>query len=121
GNTAPYLINAYVRTRSILRKAGSFSAPDTFDAEHALDLELARKLLDFSDVTQLVAAELRPHHLCVYLYELASLFHRFFENCPVLQAGRESLKLTRLVLCSLTGNVLRKGLNLLSIETVEEM
>jgi arginyl-tRNA synthetase len=121
GNTAPYLINAYVRTRSILRKAGSFATPESFDVEHDLDLELARKLLDFSDVVQLIATELRPHHLCVYLYELASLFHRFFENCPVLQAGRENLKWTRLALCSLTGDVLRKGLNLLSIETVEEM
>ncbi|MFH1066473.1 MAG: arginine--tRNA ligase [bacterium] len=121
GNTAPYLINAYVRTRSILRKAGAVEKSDVLQMEHELDFELTRKLIDFGDAVILAADELRPHHLCGYLYDLASLFHRFFEHCPVLQAGSEDLKQTRLRLCQKTGDVLAKGLNLLGIETVEEM
>lgn len=122
GNTAPYLINAYVRTRSILRKAGDVPFHDApLSWEHELDLELARKILDFADVVELVAQELRPHHLCGYLYELASLFHRFFEHCPVLQASRPDLVKSRLQLCQLAGDVLAKGLGLLGIDVVEEM
>lgn len=122
GNTAPYLINAYVRTRSILRK--SDAKPDlkkSLSAEHELDFDLMRKLIDFGDMVSLAAAELRPHYLCTYLYELASLFHRFFENCPVLKASSEELKNSRLVLCQFTGDILAKGLDLLGIEIVEEM
>ncbi|MFZ5807427.1 MAG: arginine--tRNA ligase [Verrucomicrobiota bacterium] len=121
GNTAPYLINAYVRTRSILRKADAEPQPLPLVGEHALDFDLMRKLMDFGDVVTLTAQELRPHYICTYLYELASLFHRFFENCPVLKASSENLKNTRLQLCQTTGSILQKGLFLLGIETVEEM
>jgi arginyl-tRNA synthetase len=122
GNTAPYLLNAYVRTRSILRKAEVMSpvvAKLVFT--HELEDELARKILDFGDVIERVASECRPHYLCVYLYELAGLFHRFFEHCPVLKADTEEAKQTRLVLCKIAGDVLQKGLNLLGIKTIEEM
>lgn len=121
GNTAPYLINAYVRTRSILRKAGENGKGKPFKPVHDLDFELTRKLLDFGDVVTLVASELRAHHLCGYLYELASLFHRFFEHCPVMQAETESLKYTRLQLCDMAGSILARGLYLLGIQVVEEM
>jgi arginyl-tRNA synthetase len=120
GNTAPYLLNAYVRTRSILRKMGS-PAAGTLAFEHELDFELARKCFEFSDILELTAREFRPHHLCAYLYELASTYHRFFENCPVGQASSEQLKNSRLLLCKVSGDVLRRGLNLLGIETLEEM
>jgi len=121
GNTAPYLINAYVRTRSILRKAEDAVTPGPILLTHALDDELSRKLLDFGDVVTLAAEELRPHHICGYLYDLASLFHRFFEHCPVRQAETPELRASRLRLCRLTGDVLARGLNLLGIQTVEEM
>jgi len=121
GNTAPYLLNAYVRTRSILRKADQTVREDAFVLEHALEQDLARKLLAFGPVVELAAQEYRPHHICSYLYECAALYHRFFENCPVLKAENQTLKNSRLGLCRLTGDVLRKGLELLGIGTLEEM
>ncbi len=121
GNTAPYLINAYVRTRSILRKAGPPDKNLPLTLEHDVEWELARKLLAYGDVLASVSQEYRPHLLCSYLYETASLFHRFFENCPVLRAESESLKNSRLMLSNLTGDILKSGLWHLGIETVEEM
>jgi len=122
GNTAPYILNAYVRSRSILRKAGVNTPPShKIHLEEPAEEELSRHLLRFSDVIELAASDRRPHHLCGYLFETAGLFHRFFENCPVLQAKTQSLQESRLTLTGLTGDVLRDGLNLLGISTLEEM
>jgi arginyl-tRNA synthetase len=136
GNTAPYLQNAYVRTRSIFRKAGEETIAGIFEKVRAkaevdstqsaisltepAELALARKLLDFADSIVMAAEECRPHYLCLYLFELATLFHRFWESCDVLKA-EESVRNSRLVLCDLTGRTLAQGLNLLGIEVVEQM
>lgn len=120
GNTAPYLINAYVRGRSILRKQGEPEG-SFFAGEDPLDHDLARACLGFADAVEAAAAELRPHLLCSYLYELASLFHRFFEACPVARAASPELRNSRLLLCHVTSLILRRGLDLLGIGTVEEM
>jgi len=122
GNTAPYIINAYVRSRSILRKAGLNAPPShKIHLEEPSEEELSRHLLRFSEVIELAASDRKPHHLCGYLFETAGLFHRFFENCPVLQAKTQSLQESRLTLAGLAGDVLRDGLNLLGISTLEEM
>lgn len=121
GNTAPYLLNAYVRTRAILRKVGSPGGSLPVSTEHPMDLDLARRCLDYGDVLILTAREYRPHYLCQYLYDLASQFHRFYEACPVGQASSPELKNTRLLLCQVTGNILKHGLDLLGIEALEEM
>ena len=122
GNTAPYILNAYVRSRSILRKAGVSTPPShKIHLEEPAEEELSRHLLRFSDVIELAAIDRKPHHLCGYLFETAGLFHRFFENCPVLQAKTQSLQESRLTLAGLTGDILRDGLNLLGISTLEEM
>ena len=122
GNTAPYIINAYVRSRSILRKAGVNTPPSyKIQLEEPAEEELSRHLLRFSDAIELAASDRKPHHLCGYLFETAGLFHRFFENCPVLQAKTQSLQESRLTITGLTGDVLRDGLNLLGISTLEEM
>jgi len=122
GNTAPYILNAYVRSRSILRKAGMNTPPShKIHLEEPAEEELSRHLLRYSDVIELAASDRKPHHLCGYLFETAGLFHRFFENCPVLQAKTQALQDSRLTLTGLTGDVLRDGLNLLGISTLEEM
>lgn len=120
GNTAPYILNAYVRTRSILRKAG-LTQPPRASVRIAQPEEevLARTLLRFGDAVELAASDRKPHHLCGYLYELAGQYHRFFEACPVLQLP--ALRDSRLTLVSLTGDVLKEGLSLLGIPTLEEM
>lgn len=124
GNTAPYLQNAYVRTRAIFRKAEidpeAFTTAEIELAEDA-ELTLSKKLLALGDVLALAAAECRPHYLCNYLFELADQYHKFYEACPVLSAPSEGLKLSRLALCRLTGETLRTGLSLLGIGTAEQM
>ena len=120
GNTAPYILNAYVRTRSILRKAGLSHQPSApVKISQPEEEVLARILLRFGDAVELAASDRKPHHLCGYLYELAGQYHRFFEACPVLQLP--ALRDSRLTLVALTGDVLREGLGLLGIPTLEEM
>jgi arginyl-tRNA synthetase len=122
GNTAPYVQNAYVRIRAIFRKAGLEQAPSltTVKLSEPAELALGAKLLDFADSVFLAAEEYRPHYLCLYLFELATLFHKFYESCPVLSAG-DDMRDSRLVLCDLAARTLRQGLNLLGINVVEQM
>jgi arginyl-tRNA synthetase len=121
GNTAPYVQNAYVRIRAIFRKAGLETVPAAkiILAESA-ERALARKLLDLADSVRIAAAEYRPHYLCLYLFELATTFHHFYENCPVLTA-EPAVKDSRLTLCDFTARTLRQGLYLLGIDIVEQM
>ena len=125
GNTAPYLLYAYTRIRSIFRKGGE-SAADAHSSSTALSLEareeivLARRLLDFDLILEAVADEHRPNFLCAYLYDLAGEFARFYENCPVLKAEGPA-RATRLALCDLASRVLQQGLDSLGIPTTEQM
>ena len=122
GNTAPYLMYAYARIRSIFRKAGNVPDaahfPVTVDApqERALTVHLLR----FAETIDHVARELRPHVLCTYLFDLATAFSAFYEHCPVLKS-KEPLRTSRLALCELTARTLEKGLELLGIEHPDEM
>ena len=127
GNTAPYLQYAYARIRSIFRKAGadavSPAAPDAaapFSPSAPEEIALAKHLLNFGLVLEAVAEEYRPNFLCNYLSELAGVFARFYEQCPVLKAEPQERRL-RLALCDLTARVLKQGLELLGIETLELM
>jgi len=124
GNTAPYLVYAYARIKSIFRKpeAGHFkSGIANFKLETPAELTLAKHLLNFGITLEAVADELRPNYLCNYLFELAGKFTSFYENCPVLKADDEATKNSRLALCDLTARVLKQGLETLGIETVEQM
>ena len=127
GNTAPYLQNAYVRIRSIFRKAQAQGLWSPHDAAGTVTLRepaeraLGLKLLLFSGVVRSVAQSLEPHRLCNYLYELAALYHQFYENCPVLTAPDDATRKSRLTLGDATARVLAKGLELLGIEVVEQM
>ena len=121
GNTAPYLQYAYARIRSIFRKAEQAEAPVVpvcfaDPAERALALCLLR----FDAVVDTVVDTLAPHHLCGYLYEVATAFSTFYRACPILAAPPE-LRGSRLVLCELTARTLAIGLGLLGIETLERM
>jgi len=122
GNTAPYILNAYVRTRAILRKAEITTTPvHPIRLEEKAEEELARQLLLYGDAVALAASDRRPHHLCGYLFETASMYHRFYEACPVLKASSPTLRDSRLTLAGLTGDILKDGLGLLGIPTLEEM
>jgi arginyl-tRNA synthetase len=84
------------------------------------EIALAKHLLNFGLTLEAVAEEYRPNFLCNYLYELAGKFTAFYENCPVLKA-EDSTRTSRLALCDLTARVLKQGLNVLGIETAEQM
>ncbi|MDX1490019.1 MAG: arginine--tRNA ligase [Pseudohongiellaceae bacterium] len=122
GNTAPYMLYAYARIKSILRKnedafdksSGSLSVKE--EAERALLL----KILQFPEVINNVATECYPNLLCNYLFELAGVFMRFYEQCPVLKAEAD-VRQSRLLLAELSANTLQKGLELLGLETLEKM
>ena len=77
-------------------------------------------MLNFGLVLEAVAEDYRPNFLCNYLYELAGHFTSFYENCPVLKSEPEQ-RASRLVLCDLTARVLKQGLDVLGIETLEQM
>lgn len=127
GNTAPYLLYAATRIRSIFRKLSE--AGETFDLAatganlvlaEPTELSLAKHLQNFGFVLHAVAEEHRPNYLCNYLYELAGQFTGFYEACPVLRA-KEPVRSSRMALCELTFRVLAQGLEVLGLEVPERM
>jgi arginyl-tRNA synthetase len=121
GNTAPYLQNAYVRIRSIFRKAGE-GAPkiDKFVLNESAEITLAKRLCQFAEIVPQVLNDFRPNILANYLFELADGFHAFYEACPVLRSD-EPVRGSRLAVCDLTGRILQRGLDLLGIKVPEKM
>jgi len=121
GNTAPYLQNAYVRIRSIFRKAGE-SAPriDELVLADSAEINLAKRLCQFAETVPQVLNDFRPNILANYLFEAANSFHTFYEACPVLKS-EEPTRSSRLALCDLTARVLKHGLGLLGIQVPEKM
>jgi arginyl-tRNA synthetase len=122
GNTAPYLQYAYTRLRGIARnaEAENISGAPTFNLTAPEELAVAKHLFNFGLVLEAVADEYRPNFLCNYLYELATLLSRFYENCPVLKSTGQT-RIDRLALCALAARVLKQGLTILGIETTERM
>jgi arginyl-tRNA synthetase len=141
GNTAPYLQNAYVRIRSIFRKAGesavatplwgvSTGAPGdetgrrpvatALVLENLAEINLTKRLCQFAEIVPQVLNDFRPNILANYLFEVANSFHTFYEACPVLKS-EEPARSSRLALCDLTGRVLQRGLELLGIKVPEKM
>ncbi len=122
GNTGPYLQYATTRIRSIFRKAGiaetDVSGPVRVIA--AAERELALKLLGFGAVVTGVAETAEPHRLCGYVFEVASLFTAFYEQCPVLKAD-DVTRDARLALCAATLRVLTAGLGLLGVPVPDRM
>jgi arginyl-tRNA synthetase len=129
GNTGPYLQYAAARIRSIFRRAGAvpISGADPgirgsrVAVSAAPERALALRLLDFGAVVTGVGETAEPHRLCAYLFDVASLFTTFYEECPVLKAEPESLRARRLALCALTLRVLTEGLGLLGVPVPEQM
>ena len=126
GNTAAYMQYSYARVRSIFDRGNVDlealrSSNSSIQFSNPAERTLAVALLRFSEALQRVVSDYRPNHLTAYLFELASAYSSFFENCPVLKAEDESLRNSRLLLCDLTAQTIARGLNLLGIEVVERM
>ena len=125
GNTGPYLQYATARIRSIFRRAGGDADPAWRGSRVAVtaapERALALRLLDFGAIVTGVGETAEPHRLCAYLFDVASLFTAFYEECPVLKAEPESLRAARLALCALTLSVLSTGLGLLGVPVPDRM
>jgi len=124
GATGPYLQYTYARIKSILRKAG----PDklktklnfaSFKTEE--EKELIKLIYTFADILSLAAINYNPAMLCEYLLQLASLFNKFYQKIPVLKAETKELKEARVALIKCAAIVIKNGLKILGIETLEKM
>jgi arginyl-tRNA synthetase len=125
GNTAPYLLYAVARIRSIFRKAGISPTDTTLAAaatapETPAEIAVARKLVKFADAVRLATDTLRPHFLCLYLYELAGDYSAF-NNADKVLVPDAPVRARRLLLCARTLLVLETGLRLLGLRTLERM
>jgi len=123
GNTAPYLQYAVARVCSIFRKIEG--DPEEFirqarEPKTEAEKKLARKLIFFPLAIEQATRELKPHFLCTYLYELATEFSSFYNQDKVMVSEPEAQGL-RLLLCKTTQTYLQTGLEMLGIETLEEM
>lgn len=122
GNAGPYLQYTFVRTQSLLKKVGVASSQlqnSNLEFENE-ELVLMRLLARFENTVQQSAEKFAPNILCNYLFELAQAFNLFYQKLPILKAEDESRKV-RLALTAATGNVIKKGLYLLGIDSPERM
>ena len=122
GQTGPYVQNAFVRMKSVIRKAGGVPESDT----PYLDLQVAEKdliseLYRFPDVVSMAAAEFDPSLIANYCYDLAKGYHKFWHDFKILGAESEGAKIFRLKLSNAMANVLQQGMNLLGIDMPERM
>ena len=124
GNTSPYLQYAHARICSIFRRANierqSVRAVTPI-IEHTAERELAMRVLQFDSAFWDTLDKYSPHRLCTYLYDLASSFSSFYEQCSVLKADSDEQRNSRLMLCDLTARVMQAGLGVLGIEAPEQM
>jgi arginyl-tRNA synthetase len=122
GNTAVFLLYAYVRINGIKRKAdvdlAKVEKECKIAVEHPSEISLGVHLARFGEILEMVARDLLPNRLTDYLYELAEKFNAFFRDCRVVGTPEEG---SRLLLCELTAKVLGQGLEILGLETVERM
>jgi arginyl-tRNA synthetase len=121
GNTSVYLQYANARIHSILRKAGD-TAPGAIRLDEPAERALAVKLAQFPSAVAAAVEGYAPHKICQHLFETATAFTGFYENCPILaESTPEPVRASRLALAGLTSRVLTKGLELLGIDAPTRM
>jgi arginyl-tRNA synthetase len=123
GNTGPYLQYATARIRSIFRKAGLEPSETTGSIQLTEEAEraLALVMLGFGSAVGQAAEAAEPHVLAAFLFDVASAFTTFYEQCPVLQASTGSIRESRLALSALALRVLSTGLSLLGVPMPQRM
>ncbi|MEB3232993.1 MAG: arginine--tRNA ligase [Leptolyngbyaceae bacterium] len=124
GNTAPYMINAYVRVRGIGRKGdidfAALGEDQTIHLQEDWEFALAKHILQLDEILVAIDQDLLPNRLCQYLFELSQKFNQFYENCPVLKAA-EPIRTSRILLCDLTAQTIKLGLSLLGIPVLDRI
>jgi arginyl-tRNA synthetase len=117
GNTAVFLLYAYVRINGIKRKA-TLNPKAHLHLQHPSEISLAVHLRRFGEILESVAKDLLPNRLAEYLYDLAGKFNAFYRDCPIINTPEQD---SRLLLAELTAKVLKQGLEILGLETVDRM
>lgn len=120
GNSGPYMLYTYVRAKSILDKAGEWDPKKRGVTLENSEAVLLRHLHKYCEVVEQAAQQYLPSTVATYLYQLAQIYNLFYQSSPILKAEGEKRSL-RLSLTAAVANVLRSGLALLGIETVEKM
>ena len=121
GNTSLYMQYAYARIQSIFRKYNGKIEGEIIIGD-ALEHRLAMTLLRFEDVLNRAASDAAPNQITTYLYDLVTLFMRFYEQNPILKEGvDEKTKMSRLLLSDLTAKTIKQGLALLGIQVVDKL
>jgi len=121
GNTSLYMQYAYARIQSIFRKFDGTVTGDIVIAD-ALEHRLATMLLRFEDVLERAADDASPNQITTYLYDLVTLFMRFYEQNPILKSDvEEEIKMSRLQLADLTAKTIKQGLDILGIKVVDKL
>lgn len=124
GNSGPYLQYTHARCQSVLEKSDlEVSATQQFDnlAINPEELQLLRYFYRYPEIVHTAAVEYAPHHLCTYLYQLATYYNTFYNKHSILSADADEQKHLRLQLTQSTAIILRNGLSLLGISTPEKM
>lgn len=123
GQTGPYIQNAYVRIRSVLRKSETIdhATYDSYSSLEPAERVLLRSLGEYKDTLQLAAEQLDPSMIANYAYDLAKDYHRFYHEVRILKAESNAARAFRLQLSGIVAEVLSASMNLLGIEMPERM
>ena len=122
GNTSLYQQYAYARISSIIRKSGEEIDGSVVKLSDELERRMAMKLLQFEDTLLIAAKEAKPHYITQYLYELTTLFMRFYESNPILKDDvKEDIRRSRLLLASVTAETIKKALEIMGISVLERI
>ncbi|MBY0385535.1 arginine--tRNA ligase, partial [bacterium] len=122
GESGPYIQYSYARIQSLLNKITlSEKSPDFSTLETSIEKELILKLAQFNKTAENCAQNLKTSILCTYLYETAKLFNSFYHECPIGKLEDVKLQQARLALAKATGELLKKGLELLGIPAPQRM
>ncbi|KAM4677803.1 arginine--tRNA ligase, cytoplasmic [Discoglossus pictus] len=133
GNTAAYLLYAFTRIRSIARLANisdealhKAAGETEIILEHEKEWKLGKCILRFPEILLKILEDLLLHTLCDYLYELATTFTEFYDNCYCVEKDRQTgqivkVNMSRMLLCDATAAIMAKGFDILGIKPVQRM
>jgi len=121
GNTGPYIQYACARIASLIKKGGGAPGDSNIVLGEAEERALALQLLQYNNVLQDTVKHLEPHRLCTWLFELTDTFNSFYQSCPVLKVDDRIVRNSRLKLAELTRRVIVDGLEVLGIESPNQM
>ena len=121
GNTGPYIQYGAARIASLLKKGGQRDDDADILLFEPQERRLALQLLQYNNVLRETVRNLEPHRVCTWLFELTEAFNSFYQSCPVLKVEDAGIKQSRLRLTNITQRVIMDALEVLGIESPQQM